>query len=151
MSMETYVLCSHPIGSLEEWQGAIDALGFGLRFRAGGGLSGHAGHLPAVWRGQEAGFELYSCSSEDVAELSDDLDLDLGGPWPFSYAFRYGGMSGCVGTWFAVAACLQLTGGIAVEGEEGKILKPEEAIPFAWETEVSMMRMERDMVGDVRA
>ena len=120
MSMEAYVLCSHPIGSLEEWQGAIDALGFGLRFRAGGGLSGHAGHLPAVWRGQEAGFELYSCSSEDVAELSEDLDLDLGGPWPFGYAFRYGGISGCVGTWFAVAACLQLTGGIAVDGRGRK-------------------------------
>ncbi|TXM90588.1 hypothetical protein FV232_13195 [Methylobacterium sp. WL30] len=145
MTMEAYAFCARPIKSIEDWQASIDALGFDLRLRSARDLADHRGHLPALWRGREAGLEFGACAFAELAETYDDIDL--GGPWPYAYAFYFAALPSCVGTWLALAACLTLTDGVAFDPQEGRILRPGEAARYAQDTENEVDRIESGEVG----
>ncbi|TXM73522.1 hypothetical protein FV222_14930 [Methylobacterium sp. WL103] len=145
MTMEAYAFCARPIGSIEEWQASIDALGFDLKLKPARDLAYHRGHLSALWRGREAGFEFGACAFTELAETYEDIDL--GGPWPYTYAFNFATLPGCAGTWLALAACLALTDGIAFDPQEGKILRARESVRYAQDTENGVDQIESGQVG----
>ena len=145
MTMEAYAFCARPISSIEEWQASIDALGFDLKLRQAADLAYHRGHLPALWRGREAGFEFSACAFAELEETYEDIDL--GGPWPHAYAFNFATLPSCAGTWLALAACLALTDGMAFDPQEGKILRAEESVRYAQDTENGVDQIESGRVG----
>src|SRR5882757_1392417 len=90
MSIEIFVMSERRLGSIAEWQKAIEQEGFNLRLDASRPLEAIGGHLPA-WRGSEpAGYE---CDHSDPADLLDDddlADIDFHRPWSQTLAFRFG-------------------------------------------------------------
>ena len=134
--MEAHALCDRPLRSVSEWQAAIAALGFDLTLRSDRDLASATGHLPALWRGHEAGFE---CSAFPPSDLIETYPrIDFGGPWSCWYAFYFHTMPGLAGTWMAVAACVAATGGTAFDPQEGLLMNAERAARYA-----------RDIVADV--
>ena len=87
MSIEIFVMSDRRLGSIAEWQKAIEQEGFNLRLDASRPFEALSGHLPA-WRGSEpAGFE---CDHWDPADLldNDDLaDVEFGHRWTQTLAF----------------------------------------------------------------
>lgn len=133
MSMEAYALCSKEISSFQEWQAAIDEFDFSIELHFRDKISESQGYLPATWQGLEAGFECSKFSFSELAEVYPRIDF--GRPWPFAYAFYFHTLTGCVGTWFALAACVKLTGGIAYDPQAGRLLSADDAIHYARKTE----------------
>ncbi len=129
MSMGAHALCDRPLRSIAEWQSAIDALGFDLALHSDRDLVSDHGHLPAVWRGHEAGFE---CSMNPVSELVETYrEIEFGGPWSCDYAFYFHTFPGAAGTWMAIAACVTATGGLAFDPQEGLLMNAEQARGYA--------------------
>lgn len=140
MTMDAYALCDRPMRSVAAWQTAIDELGFGLTLRSDRDLATAFGHLPALWRGREAGFE---GSAVPVSELMETYpEIAFGGPWSCAYAFHFATFPAAVGTWFALAACVRLTGGIAFDPQEGLLLTAGQAARYATDLEAEVLALE---------
>jgi hypothetical protein len=133
MSLDFYVLCKRPLSSLEEWQSAINELGFDLEITSECKVDSMAGFLPVTLHGDQTGFECSEFSIEDLTETYDEIDF--GGPWPFAYAMYTGSMGGCVSALIAAAAIAKLTDGLAFDPQEGLTMKPDEAVDYARSTE----------------
>lgn len=134
MSIEIFVLSDKQLGSIEEWQKAIDAEGFGLRLDQSRPIEELSGYLPAHKGERLAGFE---CDPFDPADLLDDCpDIDFGRRWEKMLAFRFGGdLHELWGAFAAAAAYARATGGVVFDGESGKVLTPDEAAQIARDTE----------------
>jgi hypothetical protein len=134
MSIEIFVLSDRRLGTIEEWQKAIDAEGFDLRLDASRPIEELSGYLPAHKGDRLAGFE---CDHFDPADLLDDApDIDFGRRWKEMLAFRFGGdFHALWGAFAAAAAYARATGGIVFDGEAGKVLTPDEAAESARSTE----------------
>jgi hypothetical protein len=140
MTMELYALCARPIADVSEWQSALDACGFDLRLRAEKIPPASKGHLPAVWRGHEAGFE---CGSMSVSELRDDYsDVDLGGPWACVYAFYFATYASCAGALMAAAACVRVTDGVAYDPQENRLMTAEQVVRCARDTVAAIEQLD---------
>lgn len=133
MSMEAYALCDREIDSIEQWQRTIDELQCNLQLQSQGGISGRQGHLPATWHGLEAGFEFRPFPFLELKKTYTEINFRK--RWLYSYAFYFHTLAGCVGTWFALAACTRLTGGMAYDPQEGLLLSADEALQYARDTE----------------
>ena len=134
MSIEIFVLSDRRLGTIEEWQKAIDAEGFDLRLDSSRPIEELSGYLPAHKGDRLAGFE---CDHFDPADLLDDCpDIDFGRRWKEMLAFRFGGdFHALWGAFAAAAAYARATGGIVFDGEAGKVLTPDEAAESARSTE----------------
>jgi hypothetical protein len=127
MSMEMYVLSDKGLGSIADWQRAIEAEGFGLRLDTEREFDALGGHLPAHLGEQHAGFE---CDHWDAGELMDeDPSVDYGRRWKHALAFRWGGdLYACLGASIAATAYARATDGVVLDCEENRILTPPEAL-----------------------
>ena len=132
MTMEAYALCPRAISGVAEWQAAIDALGFDLSLRTEKIPPATIGHLPAMRRGRESGFE---CSVIPFSELRETYPtIKFGGPWRCVYAFYFATIPACIGALMATAACVKLSGGIAFDPQQGRLLTAEQAARCARDT-----------------
>ncbi len=132
MSIEIFALSDRRLGSMAEWQQAIDREGFDLRLDTTRPFEELGGHLPA-WRGeQHAGFE---CDHFDPGELLDQEgleDIDFGHRWTHMLAFRFGGnLYALWGASAAAAAYARATGGVVFDGESGEVMQPDQAADIA--------------------
>jgi hypothetical protein len=134
MSMEIYILSDRRLASVEAWQQAIDAEGFGLQLLDKRSIDSLSGHLPARWKDRPAGFE---CSHWNADELIDECpDIDFGHRWSHVLALRWGGdLNACQGANMAACAYARATGGVVFEPEAGIVMSPAEAAVHVRETE----------------
>src|SRR5437763_1035537 len=103
MSMEIYVLSNMRLASIDDWQQAIDAEGFGLRLSADTPFEAVRGHLPAWWGDKQAGFE---CDHWEASELMHEHpEINFGRRWAHALAFRWGAdLYACQGANMAATA-----------------------------------------------
>src|SRR3954464_11375644 len=130
MSIEIFVLSDRRLGSIEEWQKAIEQDGFPLRLSTECTFERLNGYLPANWRDKSAGFE---CDHFDAAEFIDNMrDFDFGRRWGHVLAFRFGGdFNELMGAYAAAAAYARATDGVLFDGESGEVLAPDQALQAA--------------------
>jgi hypothetical protein len=131
MSMELYVLSDRELSSVSDWQAAIDAEGYPLQLGNNVQLERHSGFLPAHLRGELTGFEFDRFPADEfLDETRQDMpDVDLSHDWKFVLSFRWLGSkeSELLAAWMAGTAYAQTSGGVILDGEEGKIFTPAEA------------------------
>ena len=134
MSIEIFVLSDRRLGTIEEWQKAIDAEGFDLRLDSSRPIEDLGGYLPAHKGDRLAGFE---CDHWDPADLLDDApEIDFGRCWKEMLAFRFGGnLHELWGAYASAAAYARATDGAVFDGEAGKVLTADEAAQIARSTE----------------
>jgi len=125
--MEMHVLPDRRLGSITEWQRAIDDENFLLRLDPDGDLLKARGFWPATLAGKQSGFELYH---DDAARTLDSLGRALfDRDWQYALGFRWLGsrFEELESAWMAAIAYAAATGGIIFDHEEGKVLTPQEA------------------------
>jgi hypothetical protein len=141
MSIEVYALSDRSLGSIAEWQQAIDREGFDLRLDDSRPFTALRGHLPAHRRnGQHAGFECDHCNA---AELMDDYrDVGFGRRWTHALAFRTGAdLDALWGALAAAAAYARAADGAVFDPIAGDVLPPAKAVESAWQVERDIPRM----------
>lgn len=141
MSMSCAVLSRRPLSTTDEWQRSLDELGFELRLEPGENrpVAMLRGHLPAVWKGREAGFECYPGGAEEAAEIAEqNEELGSGGPWGYAIDIVYWGYAGCAGAMMAAVAYARVVDGVLYEGEAGVVIKGENLVPFARQSVADM-------------
>jgi hypothetical protein len=129
--MEMWVLSDRELNSVAEWQTAIDAEGYPLKFAPDVQLQTHSGFLPSHLRGELTGFECdHWPADEFMRETKQQMpDVDFGHDWKFVLAFRWLGSKEIelLSAWMAGTAYAQATGGVILDGEEGKVRTPAQA------------------------
>jgi hypothetical protein len=139
MSIEIFVLSDKRLGSIAEWQQAIDAEGFGLRLDTARTFDQLSGHLPAHRGEQHAGFECDHWNPKDVME--DYNHIDFGRAWTQALAFRFGGdFHALWGAYAAAAAYARATEGALFDSESGEVLPSDKAAEAARDLEQSLLR-----------
>jgi hypothetical protein len=142
MATEIFVFCDRQIGSIAEWQAAIDAEGFALRLSTSGlsnEVSGHArfGH-------DDAGFE---CDQADSAALMARYPaVDFGHAWRCVRAFRSGpDLKSNIVSWIGVVIFAKVAGRKVFDPQEGKLYAPEEALDPLREVERDILQVEDEL------
>jgi hypothetical protein len=124
VAMEMYVLSDGELGSIEEWQAAIDAEGFPLKLDHTD-LKRHSGFLPARLEGKLTGFECYHDPADDF--IRENSDIDLGRAWKFVLGFRWrGDYDEFEAAWMAATAYASVTSGVVFD-DDGSILSVAQA------------------------
>ena len=139
MSIEIFVMSDRRLGSMAEWQKAIEQEGFDLRLEASRPSEALRGHLLA-WRGSEsAGFV---CDHRDPAALLDDddlADIDFGHRWTQTMAFCLGGdLLALWGAFAAATAYARATGGVVFDGESREVMTPDKAAEVVRDLELEL-------------
>lgn len=100
------------------------------------------GALTASWRGEPVVFEFSALPYHEIEESNLDLDFERTGPNAY---VMYTGSSfvGCAGAIIAGAALVHCTGGRPFAPRDCLILKPDEAVRYAKETEVRILALQR--------
>jgi len=102
MSMEIYVLSDRQLGSLAEWQSAIDTEKFLLTLPTDLPFAALGGSLPVKVIGTQAVFECDHWDPGDVQKTY--VDVGFGHVWRFCLAFRWGAdLKACLGAYLAIA------------------------------------------------
>lgn len=132
MSMEIFVFSDRAVGSIDEWQAAIEAEGFALRIDKGRPFEALSGFLPMQLGSRNAGCE---CDHFDAGEIMDSYDdVEFGRRWRRALAFRWGGeMDECLCAYMAAAAYARATEGCVFDVQEGRVLTAREAANVARE------------------
>lgn len=142
MTVDLYMLCDRPVMSVDEWQTAIDKLGFDLTLPMSLNVATATGALTARWRGEPVVFEFSAFPYQEIEEGNSGLDFER--TWPNAYVM-YTGSSfvGCAGVIIAGAALVHCTGGRLFDPQDSLILKPDEAVRYAKETEAQILAIQR--------
>jgi hypothetical protein len=136
MSIEIFVLSDRALGTIAEWQQAIDAEGFDLRLDTSRPFDALSGHLPAHRGEKHAGFECDHWDSKDVMDEEFCPGVDFGHAWTRALAFRFGGdFHALWGAYAAAAAYARATAGVVFDGESGEVLAPDKAVEVARDLE----------------
>ena len=124
--MEIYVLSDRRLASLDAWQQAVDADGFGLRFLGEIPIETIRGYLPAQWKEKPAGFE---CSHWNASELMREYpEVNFGRLWSHALALRWGAdLNACQGANMAATAYANATEGVVFDPEAGALFSPAQA------------------------
>lgn len=127
MSMEIFVFSDRRLGSIAEWQAAVDAESFALRISDKRPFDALSGFLPMQLEGRGSGCE---CDHYDAGEIMDGFaDIEFSRRWRHVLAFRFGGhIDECICAYMAGAAYARATEGCVLDGEEGRLLTPREAV-----------------------
>lgn len=137
--MEFYALCKRPIESTHMLQKSINVLGFDLRILSQRSIDQGSGYLPAEWKAQEAGFEIFPFPPNELIETYPETDFE--GVWPRVYASSFGTLAGCVGASIAAAALAWATDGIVFDPQDEALMASDDAAPLAAENEVHFTRI----------
>jgi hypothetical protein len=125
MAMEIFVLSDRKLGSIAEWQAAIDAEGFSFKLDQTD-FRWHSGFLPGKLNGKLTGFECYHDSADEF--IRENSDIDFGHEWKFVLGFRWmGDFHELEAAWTAAAAYASATNGVVFDDEDGSILTVAEA------------------------
>jgi hypothetical protein len=141
MSMELYVISPKRLATIEEWQRAVDELGFSIKFSPDTNFEKVGGFLPLQLRGKLSGFECDHWALEDITETYSELRIEPS--WRYVLAFRWGGnYEELISVMQASAAYAVATGGLAFDPQENEILSNEKSIQLAKniEKEVEFLR-----------
>ncbi len=134
MSIEIFVLSDRRLGTMADWQSALDGEGFALRLDQSRPFEALGGYLPAYRGEAEAGFECDHWDALDIMESYEDVDF--GRRWTQGLAFRFGGdFHALWGAYAAAAAYARATDGVVFDGESGEVLAPGRAADVAREIE----------------
>jgi hypothetical protein len=140
MSMEIYLLTDDDAPSMEEWQKAIDALAFDVRFL-------DKQEFPKETRYKtecEGKPVLMELTRVDLAYVRDALpDVMFPEHVLFVHVLRWSmSFAGSVGAYQAAAAYLALAKGVMIDTEEAKLKVPDEAIKLARKMAVEIPALE---------
>jgi hypothetical protein len=127
MSMEMFILSDKQVGSIAQWQAAIDAEGYPLKLAPDMKFETLRGFLPSHLRGELTGFECDHWVADEL--MRDNSDIDFGRDWKFALAFRWLGSrwNELLAAWMAATAYAQVTDGIIFDYEEERIFTPAQA------------------------
>lgn len=140
MSMEIYVLSDKQLGSIADWQKAIDAAGFALILSTDRPLSALNGFLPIQLAGAQTGFECDHRKPRDVQQTYSDVGFDR--QWQYCLAFRWGAaFKACLGAYTAASAYAAATEGMVLDCEQGESLTSQEAAQAARDIEKQLPAM----------
>jgi hypothetical protein len=141
---EILVFFDRQLGSVAEWQEAIDKEGFALRLSTSGPIAGLSGYLPAKLGNDDASF---GCDQADVAELMAHYsDADFGHAWKFAQAFRSGpDLKLNIASWIGAVIFAKVTGGKVFDPQKGKLYAPEEALTPLREVERDILEVEDEL------
>jgi hypothetical protein len=130
MAMELWVLSDKRLGSVAEWQAAIDAEGFPLTLSDDRPLDKIDGFLPARLRDKQTGFE---CNHWSAADFMRDMStIDFGHAWKYVLAFRWrGNFDELRAAWIAGSTYARAADGVVFDDQEGKIRAAAEAVETA--------------------
>jgi len=128
--MELWVLSNKQLGSIAEWQAAIDAEGFPLALSGERSFTEINGFVPARLRGQTTGFE---CNHWPAVRFMREMSaVDFGQAWKYVLAFRWrANFTELRAAWIAGAAYARATDGVVLDDQEGKIRKAADAVETA--------------------
>jgi len=142
MSMEIYTLSEKQLDSIADWQKAIDAAGFALTLPIDRPLSALRGLLPIQLLGSQAGFECDHWDARDIQETYAEVGFDR--RWQYCLAFRWGAdLKDCLAAYMAAAAYSVAASGVVLDCEQGKLLKPQQAVKAARDIEQQLPAMEK--------
>lgn len=130
MAMELWVLSDKRLGSVAQWQTAINAEGFPLTLSDDRLFETINGFVPARLRGELTGFE---CNHWPAAEFMREMStVDFGHAWHHVLAFRWrANFNELRAAWIAGSAYARATEGIVFDDQEGKIRNAAEAVDTA--------------------
>jgi hypothetical protein len=141
MAMELFVLSDQKLETVAEWQAAIDAEGFPLRFDGNKPIEMLRGFLSAQLRDAKTGFECNLWPADEL--MRDRPDVNFGRDWKYVLAFRWGSnLSQVPAVWMAATAYAKATDGVVYDEEAGKIRTPAEAGIVVGEIEREMPQVE---------
>jgi len=135
MSTELHVLLFSPkLPTVEEWQTAIQAHGFDLVLDSKLNLQADAGFTPAVYEGQETGFEFDLSPASDIADSYSTVGELLEGR-DHSANFRWeSDLSECAAATIAAAVLATISEGIFYDPQEGVAYRDVAALTIAQQT-----------------
>jgi hypothetical protein len=144
MSMEFHVLLSNPgLPTIQEWQTAIQAHGFDLVLDTTLNLHTHAGFMPAVYKGQETGFEFDLSPASGIADVYSEVGDLLEGR-DLCANFRWGNdLSECAAATIAAAVLAIIAEGILYDPQEGVAYRDAAAITVAQQIVQQINRLEQ--------
>jgi hypothetical protein len=138
MSMEVFVLSDRRLGSIAEWQGAVDAAGLALTLPADVRIEELHGFLPIRAGDVETGFEC----ARDAAEVTRFYGtIDFGREWQHALAFNWQGFEEGAAACMAAAAYARAADGVVFDPQESIVLSPQRAIEYANEFKADIPRM----------
>jgi hypothetical protein len=130
MSMGICVFSDRILGSIAEWQRAIDAEGLPLR------LSGDVGGiLLGQLHDESTDFEFHARDAQEMMQSYGPAKFDH--EWKYAFEFIWGGLNvnNGPGSWMAATAYARATSGIIFDEEEGKLFSPAAALDVARDLE----------------
>jgi hypothetical protein len=144
MSLEVHVLSDKMLGSIAEWQQAIDGEKFDLKFFSEARFDNIAGFLPARLGERSTGFE---CVHDDPRELMDAyVEIDLVRPWQHALTLRWGAsFAECLAAWMAATAYARAVRGVIFDPQAGKVLGPDDALEVTRNLERELPALEQWM------
>jgi hypothetical protein len=126
MAMELNIFSDRRLGSIAEWQQAIDAEGFPVQLARDVDLSTASGFLPVDLRSKRTGFECYQDEAWEMMESLGRSNFDR--DWKFAFGLRWGpDFTALDSAWMAATAYAAATGGVIFDYEEAKIFTPDQA------------------------
>jgi hypothetical protein len=137
MSMQICVLTESRLGSIAEWQKAIEAEGFPLRLSDADPNRNLAARLGDEETSIEYG--IY-----DFLELKEAYNhVSFGRDWAYAIAFTWASdFAEEIAAWMAATAYAHATNGVVFDEQEGKIFTPEESLKITHEIEQRRPRLE---------
>ncbi len=141
---EIFVFSDRQLGSIAEWQKAIDKEGFALRLSTSDFSDEVSGHVPARLGHDDAGFE---CDQADSAALMARYpDVDFGHAWKCVRAFRSGpDLKPNIASWIGAVIFANVTGGKVFDPQEGKLYAPEDVLSSLREVEGDILQVEDEL------
>lgn len=127
MSMELWVLSDRQLGSIAEWQAAIDSEGYTLALKKDAHFENLNGFLPCELRGDLTGFE---CYHDDAAALMhNNADVHFGHDWKYALGLRWLGSkeNETLAAWMAGTAYARATGGIVANDQDIRLRTPAQS------------------------
>ena len=126
MSMELHVLSDRHLASFAEWQRAIDAERFPLRFEANADLQTTSGFVPLQFEYVPSGFECFHDNAEQTQNFLGSENFDR--KWKFALGFRWrGDPMELLAAWMAATAYATASSGIIFDHQEARSFTPQEA------------------------
>lgn len=149
MPMQLSVLSDSRISSIAEWQKAIDAEGFPLWLSD----ADPSRNLAAQLGDEETSIEY---GVYDFLELKEAYKhVSFGHDWTYAITFTWSSdFAEEIAAWMAATAYARATNGVVFDGQEGRILTPEESLKIARDTEQRRPAMEaivRDYIDQLAA
>ena len=143
MSAEIFVLSDSQIGSIAEWQQAIEAEGFALRLSTGDASDGLSGQMSARFGNEDVEFECEQVESDEL--MSRHSDVDFGHAWKFVRAFRGSPtLKQNVAAWISAAIFAKLTGGKVFDPGADRLSTAEELLSSLREVERAIFDVEAE-------